>query len=123
MQGFCGSTGLLLTMYGGLYALLPAFAADLFGEKHVTAIFGRLMMAAPIAAVAGPMLLSNMRAHSYSCAAIQLAENVDARHFEAKFGAPTQELNTLLGALNSSHCPVYSSATKARCMCLQPTEW
>jgi hypothetical protein len=66
LAGFYGSTLLLITAYGGVYALLPAFAADLYGARHVSAIFGRLMTAAPVAAVTGPLLLANLRAQPSS---------------------------------------------------------
>jgi hypothetical protein len=83
-------------MYGGLYALLPAFAADLYGERHVTAIFGRLMLAAPIAAVSGPLLLANLRAASYNNAAADLVASIPPSTFESTFGAPLDALPQLL---------------------------
>eukprot|EP01051_Picozoa_sp_SAG22_P013761 SAG22_NODE_1579_length_4066_cov_7.513486_2_plen_466_part_00 len=73
LVGFCGSTMVMITMYGGVYALLPAYAADIFGQKHVTAIFGRLMTAAPVAALCGPLLLTNLRAQAHADQARQLA--------------------------------------------------
>ena len=96
LAGFYGGTMLLITMYGGVYALLPAYAADIFGQKHVTAIFGRLMTAAPVAALTGPVLLALLRAQSHSQHARQLAESIDPAEFEATFGAPVTELDALL---------------------------
>lgn len=32
---FCGSTALAISMMGGVFAILPAYEADLFGSKFV----------------------------------------------------------------------------------------
>ena len=96
LVGFYSSSLLLISMYGGIYALLPAFAADLYGARHVTAIFGRLMLAAPVAAVTGPSLLAILREKSYRNAAHELAAVIPAPVFEEKFGAPPSAIAPLL---------------------------
>ena len=44
----------VFTMYGGGFATVPAFLADIFGEENVGAIHGALLTAWSAAAVAGP---------------------------------------------------------------------
>ena len=39
----------ILTMYGGGFAAIPAYLADLFGPNHISAIHGRLLTAWSIA--------------------------------------------------------------------------
>jgi MFS family permease len=51
----------LLSMYGGGFATIPAYLRDLFGTHHVSAIHGRLLTAWSVAGVLGPMLVNYMR--------------------------------------------------------------
>jgi hypothetical protein len=48
-------------MYGGGFATLPAYLADLFGTQFVGAIHGRVLTAWSVAGVAGPMLITSLR--------------------------------------------------------------
>jgi MFS family permease len=49
---------LILTMYGGGFAAIPAYLADLFGAQMVGAIHGRLLTAWSVAGVLGPVLVN-----------------------------------------------------------------
>jgi MFS family permease len=51
----------VLTMYGGGFATIPAYLADLFGAGHVSAIHGRLLTAWSTAGVLGPVLVNYIR--------------------------------------------------------------
>ena len=51
----------ILTMYGGGFATVPAYLADLFGTKYVGAIHGRLLTAWSTAGVLGPVLVNYIR--------------------------------------------------------------
>jgi MFS family permease len=51
----------LLSMYGGGFATIPAYLRDLFGTYHVSAIHGRVLTAWSVAGVLGPMLVNYMR--------------------------------------------------------------
>jgi MFS family permease len=51
----------LLSMYGGGFATIPAYLRDLFGTYHVSAIHGRLLTAWSAAGIFGPMLVNYMR--------------------------------------------------------------
>jgi MFS family permease len=52
---------IILSMYGGGFATVPAYLADMFGTQFVGAIHGRLLTAWSTAGVIGPVLVSYMR--------------------------------------------------------------
>jgi len=51
----------ILTMYGGGFATIPAYLADQFGVGNVSAIHGRLLTAWSVAGIIGPQLVSQLR--------------------------------------------------------------
>jgi len=51
----------IMTMYGGGFATIPAYLRDKFGVMHVGAIHGRLLTAWSVAGVAGPVLVNYIR--------------------------------------------------------------
>jgi MFS family permease len=53
--------GVILSMYGGGFATVPAYLADMFGSEFVGAIHGRLLTAWSMAGVIGPILVSHLR--------------------------------------------------------------
>jgi MFS family permease len=52
---------LIITMYGGGFATIPAYLADVFGTQFVGAIHGRLLTAWSAAGVLGPVLVNYIR--------------------------------------------------------------
>jgi MFS family permease len=58
---FIAAVCIILTMYGGGFATIPAYLADLFGAQMVGAIHGRILTAWSVAGVAGPMLIAALR--------------------------------------------------------------
>jgi MFS family permease len=58
---FAGFFCVILSMYGGGFATVPAYLADLFGTQFVGAIHGRLLTAWSTAGIIGPVLVSYMR--------------------------------------------------------------
>ena len=58
---FVGIFCAILTMYGGGFATIPAYLADMFGTQHVGAIHGRLLTAWSTAGVLGPVLVNYIR--------------------------------------------------------------
>jgi hypothetical protein len=62
---------IILTMYGGGFATIPAYLADMFGTKFVGAIHGRLLTAWSMAGILGPVLVNYIRE-------AQLAQGVPA---------------------------------------------
>ncbi|WP_395715871.1 OFA family MFS transporter [Prosthecobacter sp.] len=51
-------TALIISMYGGGFATIPAYLKDMFGTYQVGAIHGRLITAWSMAAVIGPSLIN-----------------------------------------------------------------
>jgi MFS family permease len=51
----------ILTMYGGGFATIPAYLADIFGTQHVGAIHGRLLTAWSVAGIVGPVVVNYIR--------------------------------------------------------------
>lgn len=66
---FVGCFATIMTMYGGGFATLPAYVADLFGTRFVGAIHGRVLTALSVAGVLGPVLVNYFREY-------QLAQGV-----------------------------------------------
>ena len=52
---------LVLTMYGGGFATIPAYLRDVFGTAEVGAIHGRLLTAWSVAGIVGPVLVNYVR--------------------------------------------------------------
>ena len=52
---------LILSMYGGGFATIPAYLKDLFGGMNVGAIHGRLLTAWSVAGILGPVLVNYVR--------------------------------------------------------------
>ena len=53
---FVAAFVIILSMYGGGFATIPAYLRDVFGTMHVGAIHGRLLTAWSAAGVLGPVL-------------------------------------------------------------------
>ena len=53
-------TALIISMYGGGFATIPAYLKDLFGTYQVGAIHGRLITSWSMAAVIGPLLINGL---------------------------------------------------------------
>ncbi|AXP06536.1 MULTISPECIES: OFA family MFS transporter [Pseudomonas] len=62
VAAFC----IILSMYGGGFATVPAYLADLFGTQMVGAIHGRLLTAWAAAGVLGPVLVNYLREYQLS---------------------------------------------------------
>ena len=58
---FVSSFCIILSMYGGGFATVPAYLADMFGTHMVGAIHGRLLTAWSTAGVIGPVLVNYLR--------------------------------------------------------------
>jgi MFS family permease len=59
--GFVGAFCLIMSMYGGGFATIPAYLRDKFGVMEVGAIHGRLLLAWSAAALLGPILVNYLR--------------------------------------------------------------
>jgi MFS family permease len=58
---FVGAFCIILSMYGGGFATVPAYLADMFGTQFVGAIHGRLLTAWSTAGVIGPVVVNYIR--------------------------------------------------------------
>ena len=58
---FVAAFVIILSMYGGGFATIPAYLRDIFGTMHVGAIHGRLLTAWSAAGVLGPTLVTYIR--------------------------------------------------------------
>ncbi|MBI9048890.1 MAG: OFA family MFS transporter [Anaerolineaceae bacterium] len=58
---FVGAFCIIVSMYGGSFATIPAYLADMFGTQMVGAIHGRLLTAWSTAGVLGPVLVNYIR--------------------------------------------------------------
>jgi MFS family permease len=56
----------IITMYGGGFATIPAYLADIFGTHYVGAIHGRLLTAWSTAGVLGPVMVNYIREYQLS---------------------------------------------------------
>jgi MFS family permease len=69
VSAFC----IILSMYGGGFATVPAYLADMFGTQFVGAIHGRLLTAWSTAGIIGPVVVNYIRE-------FQLAAGVQRDH-------------------------------------------
>ncbi len=54
----------VFTMYGGGFATIPAFLADMFGPENVGAIHGAVLTAWSAAAITGPLIITELSARA-----------------------------------------------------------
>lgn len=87
---------IIMSMYGGGFATIPAYIADLFGSRFVGGIHGRLLTAWSTAGVIGPLAITKLRESSRRQAIEDLTAQVDPARFNEQFGAPTDQLPLLI---------------------------
>jgi MFS family permease len=95
---FYAATMIIFTMYGGGFATIPAYLADIFGTKYVGGIHGRLLTAWSSAGVFGPVAITSLREISVNNAINDLVAKIDPVVFQEKFGASMEKLNELVEA-------------------------
>ena len=95
---FYAATMIIFTMYGGGFATIPAYLADIFGTKYVGGIHGRLLTAWSSAGVFGPLAITSLREISVKNAINDLVEKINPADFQAKFGAGIDQLDQLVSA-------------------------
>jgi MFS family permease len=96
--GFYAATMLIFTIYGGGFATIPAYLADLFGTRYVGGIHGRLLTAWSTAGVLGPLAITTLRENAVATAIVDLSAKIDADKFIAVFGAGHEQLESLVMA-------------------------
>jgi MFS family permease len=99
---FYGGSVLAITFYGGIFSVLPAYIADLFGQKYSGAIHGKALTAWASSAVAGPMGLAYLRGQAVETSTQDLLGKVeDPSAFAQAFGCSvtdTDMIQTLVRA-------------------------
>ena len=60
---FVGIAAVVISMYGGGFATIPAYLKDLFGGYNVSAIHGRLLTAWSTAGIVGPLIVNGILDH------------------------------------------------------------
>ncbi|MDA9655066.1 OFA family MFS transporter [Pelagibacteraceae bacterium] len=95
---FYAATMIIFTMYGGGFATIPAYLADMFGTMHVGGIHGRLLTAWSTAGVIGPVAIAQLRQLSVNNSLDNLMTKIDPSKFLEKFGAPVEKIDELVKA-------------------------
>ena len=93
---FYAATMIIFTFYGGVFATVPAYLADLFGTRYVGGIYGRLLTAWSVAGVLGPLAVTSLRDRSLMVEINHLAERVSPYEFVKTFGAGVNNLEILV---------------------------
>ncbi len=93
---FYAATMIIFTMYGGGFATIPAYLADIFGTRYVGGIHGRLLTAWSTAGVLGPLAITSLRQNSVNDAIADLMTIIDPAAFSAHFGASVDQLQLLV---------------------------
>lgn len=116
LTAFCGCSVLAITFYGGIFSVLPAYIADLFGQKHAGAIHGKLLTAWASSAVAGPMGLAYLRGQAAITGTTDLLSRVeDPTAFQQAFGCSLQDTDSIQTLIDAK------TITIGRLMELVPT--
>ena len=95
---FYAATMIIFTMYGGGFATIPAYLADIFGTKYVGGIHGRLLTAWSTAGVLGPLAITSLRENAVTRAIDDLVSRIDPAAFAEAFGAGIDQLPALVQA-------------------------
>ena len=98
LWAFVAGSSVVISCYGGLLGILPAYVNDKFGARNATSIFGLCMTGWASAALVGPQLMTALRSASYTRALDDLAQAVDPARFAEHFGAPLADLPALVQA-------------------------
>jgi MFS family permease len=93
---FYAATMIIFTMYGGGFATIPAYLADMFGTKYVGGIHGRLLTAWSTAGVLGPLAITSLRENAIHNAIQDLITKIDPADFQRAFGAGMDQLDLLV---------------------------
>lgn len=93
---FLAASSAIISFFGGIYSVCPAYESDLFGSKYFGAIHGRMLTASAFGAIVGPVVLAKLRQYSELSAIRDLAAKLDPAAFLERFGAPISELEALM---------------------------
>eukprot|EP00056_Hartaetosiga_gracilis_P008940 m.128271 g.128271 ORF g.128271 m.128271 type:complete len:723 (-) comp13023_c0_seq1:3216-5384(-) len=94
--GYYASTMLLISLFGGSYSTTMAYEADVFGDKFVGAVHGRMLSASALGGLFGPTLITTFRNMKEKAAISDITSKVDVATFTEKFGTTPDNLDTLI---------------------------
>lgn len=93
---FCAATMIIFTFYGGGFATIPAYVADIFGTRYVGGIYGRLLTSWSAAGILGPLATTMLRESSLRRSIHEVAAKTDPGQFAETFGAGIGQLDLLI---------------------------
>jgi MFS family permease len=94
---------IILSMYGGGFATVPAYLADMFGSAFVGGIHGRLLTAWAAAGVAGPVLINYIRAYQVAHGVAKADAYTSTLHIMALLLVIGLVCNFLVRPVNERH--------------------
>jgi Major Facilitator Superfamily len=89
-------TIIAITIYGGGFAIIPAYASDLFGTKQVGVIYSKILTAWSVSGLIGPTLLAFLRRQSEVNAIVSLSSKIDPVKFSETFGVDVKDVAQLI---------------------------
>ncbi len=93
---FYAATMIIFTFYGGGFATIPAYLADLFGIRYVGGIHGRLLTAWSVAGVIGPLAITSLRNNTMLSEIRTMVGKISPKKFIETFGTGVEELEILV---------------------------
>ena len=93
---FYAASMIIFTMYGGGFATIPAYLADIFGTRYVGGIHGRLLTAWSTAGVLGPVAITQLRQNSVDNAIEDLVTKISPDKFSEIYGDTVENLSLLV---------------------------
>ncbi|GJG97230.1 OFA family MFS transporter [Cupriavidus pauculus] len=97
--GYC----VIMSMYGGGFATIPAYLADMFGTAFVGGIHGRLLTAWAAAGIAGPVLVNYIREYQVSHGVVGAQAYAMTLHIMAALLVGGFVCNLLVSRVNAKH--------------------
>mmetsp|Transcript_68156 Transcript_68156/g.102772 ORF Transcript_68156/g.102772 Transcript_68156/m.102772 type:complete len:91 (+) Transcript_68156:1-273(+) len=75
--GFIASSCIIVSGYAGMYSSIVPYEADIFGQKYVSGIHGRLLLINTFGATFGPAVFLHFRNKAEMIGIKNLLANVD----------------------------------------------
>ncbi|MGH7617635.1 MAG: MFS transporter, partial [Gemmatimonadaceae bacterium] len=100
---------IILSMYGGGFATIPAYLRDMFGTNQVGAIHGRLLTAWSTAGVLGPVLVNYIREYEVAHGVAKADAYTTTMHIMAGLLIVGLVSNFLVRPVDERHVDVESS--------------
>jgi len=96
----------IISMYGGGFATIPAYLRDMFGTIQVGAIHGRLLTAWSMAGIAGPVLVNYIREYEIAHGVAKADAYTTTMHLMAALLVVGLVCNLLVRPVHERHAEV-----------------